>query len=215
MSKADTPTVRTFWARCARWRGHDRCARWLGLDHNPLRRTVDRAETGVRLAALVLLLTAVPAGVFVAGRTGDHLFLRQAHAQQSADHQVTAVLTQDAPTTGTVDPYASVQITWATAGWTAPNGTAHSGQVLVPAGAPKGTTTRIWINAADAITDAPTGHKDIMAEVAVTATVTGIVLILLLLGAEALAIRGLNRRRFSEWDAEWRAIEPRWTGHRT
>ena len=60
------------------WRaGWARCARALGLDHNPLRRTVDRVETGVRLAALVLLLTAVPAAVLLAGRTADHVFLRE------------------------------------------------------------------------------------------------------------------------------------------
>ena len=224
MSKADTPSVGTFRARCARWLGLGRCARWLGLgrcarwlglDRNPLRRTVDRVETGVRLAALVLLLVAVPAGAFMAGRTADHVFLRQAYAQRSTDHQVTAVLTQDASATGTVDPYASVQTAWATARWTAPNGTAHSGQVLVLAGAPKGTTARIWINATGTITDPPAGQKDVMAEVAVAVMVTGILMLLLLLGAEALAVRGLNRRRFSDWDAEWRAIEPRWTGHRT
>jgi len=206
MSKADTPAMGTFRARCARW---------LGLDRNPLRRTVDRVETGIRLTALALVLVAVPAGAFVAGRTADHVFLHQAQAQQSADHQVTAVLTQDAPATGTVDPYASVQTAWAAARWTAPDGTAHSGQVLVPAGAAKGTAARIWINAEGAITDPPAGHKDIMAEVAVTVMVVGILLLLLVLGAEALAVRGLNRRRFRDWDAEWRAIEPRWTGHRS
>ena len=87
------------------WRaGWARCARALGLDHNPLRRTVDRVETGVRLAALVLLLTAVPAAVLLAGRTADHVFLRDAHAQQATDRQVTATLTQSAGTSGAADP---------------------------------------------------------------------------------------------------------------
>ena len=114
-----------------------------------------------------------------------------------------------------MDPYASVQTVWAAARWTAPDGTAHSGQVLVPAGAPRGTAAYIWINAAGAITDPPAGYEGIMADVAVTVMVSGILLVLLVLGAEALAVRSLDRRRFRDWDAEWRAIEPRWTGHRT
>ena len=206
MSKAGAPTMGTFRAR---W------ARWLGLDRNPLRRTVDRVETFVRLTVLILLLAGVPAGLFVAGRMSDQVFLQQARAQRSSDRQVTAVLTQPAPTVGTVDPYSSVQTTWANARWTAPNGTAHSGQVLVAAGAPRGATARVWINAAGAITDPPVAHRDVMAEVAVTVMVTGITLILLLLGAEALAVRSLDHRRFSAWDAEWRATGPQWTDYRT
>ena len=198
------------------WRaGWARCARALGLDHNPLRRTVDRVETGVRLAALVLLLTAVPAAVLLAGRTADHVFLRDAHAQQATDRQVTATLTQSAGTSGAADPYSSVQTTWARARWTAPNGTARSGQILVMAGAAAGSTVRIWVNASGAATDPPAGAKHVMAEVAVTVLITGTTLILVLLGAEALACRSLDRRRSAAWDAEWRAIGPRWSGHRS
>lgn len=198
------------------WRaGWARCARALGLDHNPLRRTVDRVETGVRLAALVLLLTAVPAAALLAGRTADHVFLRDAHAQQATDRQVTATLTQSAGTSRAADPYSSVQTTWARARWTAPNGTARSGQVLVMAGAAAGSTVQIWINASGVATDPPAGTKDVTAEVAVAVLITGTTLILVLLGAEALACRSLDRRRSAAWDAEWRAIGPRWSGHRS
>ena len=193
----------------ARW------ARRLGLDRNPLRRTVDRVETFVRLTVLILLLAGVPAGLFVAGRMSDRVFLQQARAQRSSDRQVTAVLTQPAPTVGTVDPYSTLQTTWANARWMAPNGTAHSGQVLVEPAAPRGATARVWINAAGAITDPPVADRDVMAEVAVTVMVTGVTLILLLLGAEALTVRSLDRRRSGAWDAEWRATGPQWTDYRT
>src|SRR5271165_4578103 len=86
MNRGGRPTRGTFRAGCARW---------LGLDRNPLRRTVDRVETFVRLTALILLLAGVPAGAIVAGRIGDQVFLHQAHAQQSSDHQITAVLSQN------------------------------------------------------------------------------------------------------------------------
>ena len=192
-----------------------RYARRLGLDHNPLRRRSDRIETFVRLTILVLLLAAVPAGVLLAGNIADHVFTHQAQAQQASDHQVTAVLTQDAPMVGAADPYSAVETAWAQARWTAPNGTAHSGGVLVIAGSRKGSKVRVWINATGATTAAPVSHRDVMAEVAVTGMVTGIVVILLLLGTEAIAVYSLNRRRFGAWDAEWRATGPIWTDHPT
>jgi hypothetical protein len=81
------------------------CARWLGLDRNPLRRRTDRIETAIRLVVMILLVTALPVAAVAAGQGADHLALRQARAQQAADHQVNAVLLQQAPATGTPDPY--------------------------------------------------------------------------------------------------------------
>jgi hypothetical protein len=206
MSKAGPPTMGNVRARYARR---------LGLDHNPLRRRIDRIETFVRLTVLVLLFAAVPAGVFLAGSIADHVFMHQAQAQRASDHQVKAVLTQDAPMVGAADPYSAVETAWAQARWTAPNGTVHSGGVLVIAGSHKGSKVPLWINAAGATTAAPVNHRDVMAEVAVTSMVTGIAAILLLLGTEAIAVHSLNRRRSGAWDAEWRATGPLWTDHRT
>jgi hypothetical protein len=54
---------------------------------------------------MILLVTALPVAAVAAGQGADHLALRQARAQQAADHQVNAVLLQQAPATGTPDPY--------------------------------------------------------------------------------------------------------------
>ena len=81
-----SPNVRPPGTRLAR------CTRWLGLERNPLRRRTDRIEAAIRLAMIVLFLVAVPTAVIAAGRQADHLALRQAHARQAAEHQVTAVL---------------------------------------------------------------------------------------------------------------------------
>jgi hypothetical protein len=35
------------------------------------------------------------------------------------------------------------------------------------------------------------------------------------MGLSGLARRLLDRRRMSAWDAEWRAVEPLWTRHRS
>ncbi len=37
----------------------------------------------------------------------------------------------------------------------------------------------------------------------------------MLTGAQALALRALDRRRLSAWDTQWHAIGPLWTGHRS
>lgn len=193
-----------------------RCVRWLGLDRNPLRRPADRIEVAVRLATAMLILVAVPIAALATSQRADHMFLRDAQARRAADHQVSAVLTQNVPASSTAtDPYMTVPATWAPARWTAPDGSAHSGQVLVPGGAIKGTKTPIWINASGAITDPPAGHSDVVAEVSVTVIVTSLGLIIVLLSGLGLTRRALDRRRLSAWEAEWRAAGPLWTGRRT
>jgi hypothetical protein len=192
-----------------------RCARWLGVDRNPLRRGTDRIEAAIRLAIVILLVAAVPIAVIAAGRYADHVALHQARAQQAADHRVTAVLLQQAPATGSPDPYTSVQTAWVLARWQAPGWPARSGQVLAPAGAPKGSTVPTWVNASGAVTDPPAGHRDVATAVCVAVVLTCLGSCLVLLAAGKLARRALDRRRLSAWDAEWRAIGPLWSGHRS
>jgi hypothetical protein len=74
-----------------------RLARWLGIDRNPLRRGIDRVEAALRLVMILLAVVAVPAAAVAAGRWADHYGLHKAQAQRAANHQVTAVLLEDAP----------------------------------------------------------------------------------------------------------------------
>ena len=191
-----------------------RRVRRLGFDRNPLRRRSDRIEAAIRLATVILFLVAVPIVVIAAGRQADHLALRQAHAQQAAEHQVTAVLVRRAQATGVPDPYTSVQMTYVLARWQPSGQPARSGQVLAPAGAPAGSTVKIWINASGAAAYPPPDHRDIAGDVTIAAVVTGLVALVFLLGSNTLARRVLDRRRLHAWDAEWRATGPLWSGHR-
>jgi hypothetical protein len=191
-----------------------RCARWLGFDRNPLRRWTDRVEAAIRLVTVVLLLVAVPIAAVAVGRQTDLMALRQAHAQQAADHQVTAVLLQQAQATGVPDPYTSIQLTYVLARWQPPGQLPRSGQVLAPAGAHAGSTVTVWIDASGAVASPPLDHREIAGDVAVAAVVTGLTASLLLLGSNALARRALDRRRLNAWDADWRATGPLWSGRR-
>ena len=198
------------------WRiGLARCARWLGLTYSPLRRGSDRAEVAVRLAALVLLIVAVPIAVIAVGRWTDHEALRQARAQAAADRPVRAVLLQDSPGSGAPDPYSAVEVNWVPGRWTGPDGTARTADVLAPAGAPKGSTVATWVDGSGKITDPPAAHNEVIGDVVVAGTLTFLGSLFVLLGSQAMACRALDRRRLSAWEAEWRAIGPLWTGHRT
>ncbi len=190
-----------------------RCARWLGLDRDPLRRRTDRIEAAMRLATVILLLVAVPLLCIAVGQLAAHLAQRQAHAQAATERQVTAVLLQGVRPGHTADPYSSVQMSMARARWQPPGQPSRSGQILAPVGARAGSIVTIWVDAAGAVTGPPdTGVIDAAVAVAVVNTCLAAGLILLV--SNWLARRALERRRLSEWDAEWRAIGPRWTGRR-
>ena len=188
--------------------------RWLGFDRNPLRRWTDRVEAVMRLVTVILLLVAVPIAAIVVGRQADHLALRQANAQQAADHEVTAVLLRPAQATGVPDPYTSIELTYVLASWQPPGRAPRSGQVLAPAGAHAGSTVKVWIDASGAVTSPPPDHRIIAGDVCIAAIVTCLLASLLILGSNALARHALDRRRMRAWDAEWRAAGPMWSGHR-
>ena len=190
-----------------------RCARRLGFDRNPLRRRTDRIEAAIRLVTIILLLVAVPIVAIAVGRQADHLALRQARAQQAGEHEVTAVLLQQAQATGLPDPYTSIQLTYVLARWQPPGLAPRSGQVLAPAGAHAGSTVKVWIDASGAVTSPPPDHRMIAGDVCIASIVACLVACLLVLGSNALARRVLDHRRLRAWDAEWRAGGPLWSGH--
>jgi hypothetical protein len=190
-----------------------RCARWLGLDRNPLRRRTDRIEAAMRLTTMILLLVAVPLVCIAVGHLSARVAQRQAHADAATDRQVTAVLLEGVPPGNTADPYSSVHMSMVLARWQSPGQPPRSGQVLAPVGASAGSTMTIWVDAAGAVTSPPdTGVVDAAVCVAVVNTCLAAGLILLV--SNGLARHALERRRLSEWDAEWRATGPLWTGRR-
>jgi hypothetical protein len=190
-----------------------RCARWLGLDHNPLRRRTDRIEAATRLATMILLVVIVPLACIIVGQFAAHLAERQVHSQQAAERTVTAVLLQAVPADNTPDPYSVVQMSMVPARWQPPGQVPRTGQVLAPIGARAGSPETIWIGASGAVAIGPdTGLVDAAICVAVVNTWLAAGLILML--SNGLARHLLERRRMSDWDAEWQATGPRWSGRR-
>ena len=192
-----------------------RLARWLGFDRNPLRRGTDRVEAALRLVLILLIVVAVPVGAIAAGRWADHYALHRAQAQRAADHQVTAVLLEDAPATGVPDPYTSVQTAWVPARWQPPGQPPRTGQVLALVGARKGSTVQTWVDPSGTVTDPPLERRVIVGDVWLAVMATCLMSLLVLLAAGVLVRRVLDRQRLRAWEAEWRASGPLWSGHRS
>ncbi len=189
-------------------------ARRIGLDRNPLRRGTDRIEAAAHLAMVILLLIGVPVAAIAVGRQADHAALRQAHAQQAAEHLVGAILLQQAPANGITDPYTSIQTTWVLARWQPPGLPARSGEVPATVGARQGSIVPTWIDASGEVAAPPPDHRSIVGDVCIAVVLTCLVSLLVLAASDALARRALDRLRLKAWDAEWRAAGPLWSGQR-
>jgi hypothetical protein len=192
-----------------------RLARRLGFDRNPLRRGTDRVEAALRLVMILLAVVAVPAAAVAAGRWADHYALHRAQVQRVLNHQVTAVLLEDAPATGVPDPYTSIQTAWVPARWQPAGQPSRTGQVLAVIGARKGSPVQTWVDQSGAVTDPPLERRVIVGDVWLAVMATCLMSLLVLLAAGVLVRRVLDGRRLRAWEAEWRANGPLWSGHRS
>jgi hypothetical protein len=192
-----------------------RLARRLGFDRNPLRRGTDRVEAALRLVIILVAVVAVPVAAVAAGRWADRYALHQAELQRAVDHQVTAVLLEDAPVSGVPNPYTNVQTSWVPARWQPPGQPARTGEVLALAGTRQGSAVRTWVDPSGAVTDPPLERRVVVGDVWLAVVATCLMSWLLLLAAGVLIRCGLDRRRLRAWAAEWRASGPLWSGHRS
>ena len=192
-----------------RWKA--RLARALGLDGNPLRRASDRAEAWTRAGLLVILLTAGPIAALAAGQWTAHAAGTGTSVQP---HAVQAVLLQ--PAIAPTAPAVAVRGTqvWVRARWESAGGSARTGEVPAPAGAAAGTAVTVWLNASGRVTGPPQRGEFVFAAV-LTVMMTLIIMAFALLVVLRLIQSFLNWRRLAAWEAAWRAIGPRWTGHRS
>jgi hypothetical protein len=191
-------------------------ALWLRAwwpDRNPLRRTSDRVETAIVAAALVLFLAGAPLLTLFAWHWADATALRVQQQQQSSWHQVSAVLLANAQPVIDIG-YGGVAGPEVPARWTAPDGTARTGDVPAPASAQAGRTVRIWVAESGALTGPPLRPEQATGQAAMASVLAPFVLGTVLICAVSLARYVLNRRRLASWAADWRAAGPRWNSHR-
>src|SRR6266545_4138712 len=185
-----TEPATTRWARLARR---------LGLDRNPLRRRIDHAHTCIMAGLLAAFLIGAPLSAIL----GSHL-------ERAAGQRVPAVLLQSAQP----DPYVvygSALTAWVRARWTAPGGSAHTGEIPVSADKPAGSTVRVWVDSTGHAMGTPLSRGQINSRVVAAAVFAPLGIALLLLTTAVVASVVLEHRRLREWETAWVSIERQWS----
>lgn len=174
----------------------------LWPDRNPLRRRCDRVEAAILAGLVAAFVLGGSLAALAAGQWAYDSALRTEHADEAAWHQVAAVLL----TTAEAWSPATAQ-----ARWTAPHGVRRTAWVPAPAGAPAGTSVRVWVDAAGRPAEPPLRHSQVEGQ-AVMAAIAAVVALAMLLGSAGLFARHVaDRRRLAAWDAQWRATGPQWS----
>jgi hypothetical protein len=187
--------------------------RELWPDRNPLRRSSDRLAAAIVAAALVTFLVGAPIAALGAGWWAQVAASQVARAQHASWRQVSAVLVAGAP--GAMDVgYGAAAPPEARARWTAPDGTARRGYVLVPVGTQAGRTVRIWVDRAGWQTGPPLRPDQVAGQTVLAMVVALFTLGAVLVCAGALGLQAVDRRRLAAWDAEWQTTGPQWTSLR-
>lgn len=177
-----------------------------------MRRPADRAGTAVALGLTTVFLLLVP---LVVMGVGHHLedSWRRAERAGTARYRVTATLLRDAEPPvgrlGTAVPEVSVPARWA-----ALDGSSQFGDVRARSGEKAGSTATIWIDATGRSVDPPLRRSQLVGQKAIISGFALATLSFTLIGAWQAVRHVLDRRRMAGWEAEWSAVEPRWTGRR-
>ncbi len=131
-------------------------------------------------------------------------------AEATSAHEVQAHLLHAAPPAGPAYPssYLASEPAW----WIAPDGSRHTGRLVVPAGQPAGATLPVWTSWSGRPVAPPPQHDQVIATgwLTVIGVIVGAAAILL--GAAIAARLILNARRIRGWTRAWTAVGPRWTG---
>jgi hypothetical protein len=180
-------------------------------DRNPLRRSVDRLETGLVAGLVVAAAAAAPFAARAAGQAAYHSALQARHEQLSTRFEVRAVLIEQASTNA---GYALAAGVPDLASWTSVGGVHRAGEIPVQPGSPAGTTVPVWTDASGYLVSPPLNLADAAgdADAASTCAVAGM---LIACGLGAMVTRKLmNRHRMAAWEADWLATAPTWNRQR-
>ncbi|MEH0542162.1 hypothetical protein QA802_03445 [Streptomyces sp. B21-105] len=166
---------------------------------NPLKRRADMVESWALLGVWALtVLAGVLAGAATAGSVEDSL------ARERVEWRpLTGRLTDRAPGKPAAGGSASGDRVWAKAGWTGPDGSAHTGQVRVGPGSAAGTPVTVWTDPRGRMVTEPVSAAQARLRGSLVGGVAG-------LGVAALPFAGgrvlrgrLERRRVAQWDIDW------------
>ncbi|GAA0425057.1 hypothetical protein [Streptomyces luteireticuli] len=175
---------------------------------NPLRRRSDRCQSWLTACLLLLLCLALATVPVLVAREVHASKMRELHAQSAHKHRISARVLADASDTSSTG--SGMQRAFVR--WTDATGAARTGAADVPEGSAEGTTVTVWLDGRGKPVKPPMQRDEAMAAGWFAACMTGMGLVMVFFAVRAVFVRALNRRRYARWQAEWEAVEPRWSG---
>jgi hypothetical protein len=193
-----------MWAR--------RIARRMGWSHNPLRRTSDRVEAWATMVLIVVMILIAP---WLAAKAAHGMYrddIRTTAYEEAHRFAVRAVLLEDASwyadSTEASRPPPDFVPTLAR--WSFPDGIVHTETVLAHVGQRAGSTMVIWVDDRGVVSGAP-GHRSPWTDAMLAGVLTLCAVAGGLAGVRGVILWMLNRHRLRSWQAEWTAVERRWS----
>jgi len=184
-----------------------RRSRMLGWDRNPLRRRIDRLEAAMIAGLIVLFLISAPVLVATVGHGIRSAAAREDRAEV-AWRPVPAIVQGPRQRDDFLESPGTVGML---AQWRAPDGQARRGWIPVSPETTAGSRVQVWVSPWGSLTGQPLQRAQVQGQLAITGVVT-VFLLGVLLGLIGWAGRYLfRRRRHTDWDRTWRAVEPQWT----
>lgn len=181
--------------------------RYLRPDHNPLRRPLDRTHTRLvaALAALFLITAAIATAMTV--RLVEGAGLRAERQQAQTRHRADAVVIDTTAAASRNGLQKNTRLSWRDDA-----GAAHTGTVAQSDDDRVGAHRTVWIDQNGELTGRPRTHTQTVTDTSLAALSALTTLLIVHIGAYALANRRLDRRRLALWEGEWASVAPRWTG---
>jgi hypothetical protein len=189
-----------------------RSLRRAGFDRNPMRRATDRIQAITRAALLVVFAAGAPAA---AGGIGHAVYISglQAGRAQAASHPIIAIVLRITPM---VTGWSRSRPTPArySIRWTSPSGSPRTGEITGALGDVPGRTMTVWVDNQDRLASPPLSQAQIAGRAVAAAAAAAAVLASLLALAGKVVSLVLDKRRLSDWEADWSTVEPQWTGRK-
>ncbi|AYV25336.1 hypothetical protein EES41_01150 [Streptomyces sp. ADI95-16] len=207
MSEAGTPGDGPTRSRPAR---AGRVRRLFDGRRNELRRPVDRTRRRWNVVFVLSFLVALLCGVVVTTAFWDS---ESRTARDTARHRHQIEATTVGSAERTVSHHSGgISRVVAPAVWEYPGAHQHSDTISVPFGTPADRTVAIWVDDAGREAQAPSSE----AQRVLTAAAAGAGAFGLLALASGAVIRLrlhlVESRSLAQWEYEWEAVEPRWSG---
>lgn len=176
--------------------------RGLWPDHNPLRRSSDRAEAGIVAGLAVAFLLGAPLIALAVWQLAFATAFTTTDAEHAGWHPVPARLLGAAP------PSYGYAVA-VPARWQAPDGTVRTGRVPARPGTRSGATVTVWAGRSGRLARTPMSPFQAALQASVTAAMAVPCWAMFLLCTGVVGRRLLDARRLAAWDADWQAMDPR------